>query len=105
MLTWNTPPHDGDGFGGTWLRGYCPVPLPALEALAKANGQDPRHPNNYWDTESGYDGWELSGEFNGAPFKLYTRFGVLKVGGNDALDVDALNAELAQQVGGIDANV
>jgi hypothetical protein len=92
MLTWNSDPLIG-GFG-TWLRGYCPLPLPALEALAKANGQNPLDPNNYYDPESGYDGWELFGTFNGAPFSLYTRYGVLKVGGNDVLDVDALNAEL-----------
>ena len=93
MLTWNGDPLY-TGFGGTWLRGYCSVSLPALAALAATNGQNPLHPNNYYDPESGYDGWELFGRFNGAPFSLYTRFGVLKVGGNDALDVDGLNAEL-----------
>jgi len=93
MLTWNGDPLVS-GFGGTWLRGYCPLHLPALEALAKANGQNALDANNYYDPNSGYDGWELFGMFNGAPFSLYTRYGVLKVGGNDALDVDALNAEL-----------
>jgi hypothetical protein len=97
MLTWNSEPKV-NGFGGTWLRGYCNLPLTKLAAVAATAGQNAVDSNNYYDPESGYDGWELFGTFNGQPFSLYTRYGVLKVGGNDELDVDALNAALALAV-------
>ncbi len=91
---------------GTSLLGYCNIPLIALEKLAGRNGYDP---SNYYDPESGYDGWELHGTFNGAVFSLYTRFGQLRIGGHmdglmhgitesDYLNFDAFVAALTEAV-------
>lgn len=91
-------------FNGTSLVGYCNVPAEKLAAVAKAQGIDVLDRENYYDYEAGYDGWELHGTFNGEPFQLYVRYGVLKIGGHfaddpmtpgqPALDVDGLNAAL-----------
>lgn len=80
------------------LQGYCPLPVDALTALAKAQGVDANDTNNYYDPEAGYDGWELRGMFDGQPFNLYTRYGTLKVGALDGFDVNALNFALAAAI-------
>lgn len=69
---------------GTSLRGYYDVPLDRLVTLS---GLNPYDPDNYRAPEDGYEGWELHGTFNGEAFNLYTRWGVLRIGGTDRLDV------------------
>jgi len=74
--------------GGTWLRAYADyLDLAVLERVAgyKATGN-----HAYHEPERGYDGWELYGTFNGAVFSLYTRWGALRIGGGNDLDVDGL---------------
>lgn len=83
MLIWNS---DVDT-NGISLLAYSTLPMAMLVTLS---GLNPLDPNNYYDEEKGYDGWELNGTFNGVPFSFYTRWGVLRIGGLDALDVAGL---------------
>ena len=77
---------------GTYLRDH--VDGISLEKLAAAAGYDPQGDHAYVDREAGYDGWEIYGTFEGEAFNLYTRFGQLRIGGRDGLNVPGLRAAL-----------
>jgi hypothetical protein len=86
---------DVDTAGTSLLRRVDFLPLAAVAALS---GQNPyTNPNGYVEDEKGYDGWTVTGTFNGEVFNLYTRWGVLRVGGRD-LDVDGLVAALTARL-------
>lgn len=67
----------------TFLPELDSVHLDKIAALSPVNPHD----NAYHDDEAGYDGWELHGYYKGEGFTLYTRNGVLRVGG-DPLKLD-----------------
>jgi hypothetical protein len=87
MIIWNA---DVDT-NGTSKLGYVDLSMDMLDRIAGMRGYDG---NGYVDDEKGYDGWQLSGTFNGAVFTLYTRYGVMRIGGRDDLDVAGLEAAL-----------
>ena len=115
MITWvkTADANANPLFNGTSLRAFLEGwNNEKVAAFAKTVGLDAYDPDNYLDRDAGYDGFELHGLFEGAPFQLYTRWGVLRIGGHhpaDALmplppgtpplDVPKLTAELAALVG------
>jgi hypothetical protein len=89
MLIWNA----NTDVNGTSFRTELNLDL---TQLARLSGLDPFNPQNYYAPDDGYDGWELQGTFDGQPFNLYTRWGQLRIGGRDNLNVlgliDALSS-------------
>jgi hypothetical protein len=85
----NTIVWDANAFGGS-LRELVDFDRKALSIVGAA-GLDP---DGYRDDEKGYDGWELHGYFNGEVFNIYERWGQMRIGGSDALDVEGLKAAL-----------
>ncbi|PWT91210.1 MAG: hypothetical protein C5B54_05755 [Acidobacteria bacterium] len=92
MTMTNTLIWDGaTDINGTSLLLRCDLDLAQLVALS---GLDPYKTDGaYYDPDKGYDGWALTGTFNGEPFNLYTRWGCLRIGGLH-LDAPALLAHL-----------
>jgi len=86
-------------FNGTSAMGYCDVPQERLTAFATAHGVNVFDRENMCDPECGYDGWEIRGyvtiDGTEQPFNLYTRWGVVRIGGHTPLLVNALNTALA----------
>ena len=115
MITWvkTADASANPIFNGTCLRAFLEGwNIEKVAAFAKTVGLDAYDNDNYYDRENGYDGFELHGLFEGAPFQLYTRWGVLRIGGHHpddqlmphnpplpALDVEKLKATLANLVG------
>ena len=70
--------------------------LPTDKLAQLAGGTNP---DAYRDEENGYDGWSVTGTYDGETFDIYTRWGMPRIGGEpDRLDVWALVADLTAAV-------
>ena len=73
---------------GTHLRARVDFSKEDIERISGVSSKEANA--GFFEEEKGYDGWETYGMFKGRRFSLYTRWSVMRIGGDNELDVEGL---------------